>query len=199
MESTLSRSAERKLLKVRRLLKRKKPNFLRVDTKKRKKLEEVWRKPRGKGKQRRRRSSTIPLPDVGYRSPRKVRGLHPSGFKEILVHNVKDLENLNPKEHVLKIASDVGKRKKVEIVRKAVELGLRIVNLKNPEKFLEEVRKEIESRKLAKKIKEGEVEKKEEVGKGKVEAEKEEGKGKVMEKEESKEEAKEKGVGDEKA
>ncbi len=32
------------------------------------------------------------LVSIGYRGPKKVRGLHPKGVPEILVHNVQDIE-----------------------------------------------------------------------------------------------------------
>ena len=66
--------------------------------------------------------------DVGYRSPKMVRGFHPSGFEEKLVHNIKDLENVKPKQ-VVRIGHTVGFAKKSKIAEKAKELGLHVLNI----------------------------------------------------------------------
>jgi large subunit ribosomal protein L32e len=55
--------------------------------------------------------------------------LHPSGFEEIIVHNVKDLEQLNPKTQAARIGGSVGTKKRIEIGKKAEELDLRILNM----------------------------------------------------------------------
>ncbi|RLG18727.1 50S ribosomal protein L32e [Nanoarchaeota archaeon] len=193
MGSTSSKSVEKRLLKIRRLLKRKKPDFLRFDTHKRKKLDEVWRRPRGPGsKQRKREKSVTPLPEVGYRAPKKVRGLHPSGLEEVLVYNPENLDGLNPKQHIIKIASSVGRKKKVEIVEKALELGLRISNLKKPKEFLEEVKKKMELKRRVKEAEAKEVKGKEtqEEQKEKKESEKKGEEVKKTEEKEKKEERK---------
>lgn len=36
------------------------------------------------------------MPAIGYRTPRAVRDLHPSGYNDVLVHNMAELEDLNP-------------------------------------------------------------------------------------------------------
>ena len=67
-------------------------------------------------------------PQPGYGQPRKVRGLHPSGLKDVLVHNVKELAGLDKAVHAVRIARTVGKRKRAEIIKKAEELGLKVLN-----------------------------------------------------------------------
>ena len=48
----------------------------------------TWRVPRGlHSKVRRHFGYRPPLVSIGYRGPESVRGLHPSGFQEVLVHN----------------------------------------------------------------------------------------------------------------
>lgn len=130
MESTSSKSVER-LFRMRRKLGRKKPKFLRREHHRRKRLKEVWRRPRGSGsRQRLKKSYVLPMPEVGYRKPKAVRGLHPSGLIEFVVENPEALANLDPKKHILKISSRVGKKKKMEIVKRAVELGFKIANVR---------------------------------------------------------------------
>ncbi|RLE74567.1 MAG: 50S ribosomal protein L32e, partial [Thermoprotei archaeon] len=65
---------------------------------------------------------------AGYRGPRKVRGLHPSGFREVIVHNVEELSGVDPEREAVRIASTVGRRKRMEIIEKAAELGIRVLN-----------------------------------------------------------------------
>ncbi len=71
------------------------------------------------------------LVKVGYRGPKRARGLHPSGYRDILVHNVKDLEKLDPKTEAARIGHAVGRRKRISIVNKASTLGIRVLNKGN--------------------------------------------------------------------
>lgn len=109
---------------------KKKPKFIRHGAQFRKRIaRKGWKKPRGTdSKQRTKVKYRPPLPQVGYRQPRKVRNLHPSGLMDVLVSNEKVLEYLDPKKHFVRIASGVGKRKKALIVEKAKSLGFRIAN-----------------------------------------------------------------------
>lgn len=68
------------------------------------------------------------MPTVGYGAPTNLRYLHPSGFKEVLVHNLEELERVNEKREVARIAHGVGKRKKESMVKRAKELKIRILN-----------------------------------------------------------------------
>lgn len=118
-----------RLLRIRRILKRKKPEFLRQNWFRFPKLGEKWRRPKGRhSKLRRHEKGKGFLPKPGYRSPKLVRGLHASGLEEVRVFNPKELEGLNPKTHAVRIASQVGKKKRLEIMKKAKELGLRVLN-----------------------------------------------------------------------
>jgi large subunit ribosomal protein L32e len=60
--------------------------------------------------------------------PRAVRNLHPSGFKEVIVYNPDDLNNLDPTIQAARIAHTVGRRKRLKILEKAKELHIRILN-----------------------------------------------------------------------
>jgi large subunit ribosomal protein L32e len=70
----------------------------------------------------------IPVAQVGFRGPASVRGLHPSGFEEVLVHNTKEVENVNPETQAVRISSTVGDKKRELIVKKADELKIRVFN-----------------------------------------------------------------------
>jgi large subunit ribosomal protein L32e len=109
--------------------KRKIPEFRRPLSGTIKRIKESWRRPRGlHSKVRQKEKSKLKMPDIGYRQPKEVRGLHPSGFKEVLVRNLKDLERVDPSKEAIRIAATVGKKKREEIVKKAKELKIRILN-----------------------------------------------------------------------
>jgi large subunit ribosomal protein L32e len=46
----------------------------------------------------------------------------------VLVSNPSQLEALDPKTHVIRIASSVGAKKRGEIIKRAEELGLKVLN-----------------------------------------------------------------------
>ena len=108
---------------------RKLPKFARQEAWRLKRLGEAWRRPKGlDNKMRRRIKGYPPMVDVGYRTPKEARGLHPSGFEEVLVHNVKELEKIDPAKQAARIAHTVGARKKSEIMKKAEELKITVLN-----------------------------------------------------------------------
>ncbi len=111
------------------LKKRKKPKFHRQNSHRKKRVSDSWRKPRGRySHQREKEKSYGKRPTVGFRQPKEVRGKHPSGYYEVLVSNVNDLEKINPKTHAARIRATVGKKKRIEIIKKAEELGIKILN-----------------------------------------------------------------------
>ncbi|MFH1257195.1 MAG: eL32 family ribosomal protein [Candidatus Diapherotrites archaeon] len=84
-----------------------------------------WRKPRGIDIKFKQEDGA--LPRTGYKAPREIRFLHPSGFREALVSNAMQLEMFE-KNVVARIAGTVGEKKRREIVKKAKELGVRLLN-----------------------------------------------------------------------
>jgi len=102
-----------------------------------------WRKPRGlDNKIRLEKKGYPPKVKIGYRGPKRVRNLHPSGFEEVLIHSPDELVGLDPKKHAVRIAASVGLRKRLMIVQRATELGLRVLNPgKNVLEVLEAERK----------------------------------------------------------
>jgi len=118
-----------KIAKIRKKLKERETRFLRPWHWKLKRLGTSWRRPKGlDDKHRLKRKGYPPTVEVGYRSPKTVRGYHPSGYKEKIVSNPNEIEEIDPKVYAIRIAHTVGKRKRIEIVKKALKLGLKILN-----------------------------------------------------------------------
>ncbi|AJC71256.1 MAG: 50S ribosomal protein L32e [Thermococcus sp.] len=120
-----------RLLRVRARLKRKKPKFLRQEWWRYPKFKNdpKWRRPKGiDSKMRLKKKGKPRSPSIGWSSPKLVRGLHPSGYEEVLVHNVKELEAIDPTRQAARIARTVGARKREAIIARAKELGIKILN-----------------------------------------------------------------------
>lgn len=122
-------SATKRLLNTRKQQKSKKPTFKRTDSHKKKKLDDNWRRPRGlQSKLRRRFASKGAIVQVGYGSPKAVRGLHPSGFEEVMVRNPDDLQPIDPSYQAARIARTVGVRKRQMIEEIAKSREIKILN-----------------------------------------------------------------------
>ena len=74
--------------------KKKQPAFRRQEWYRYKRLSRSsWRKPSGlQSKVRLNRKYRPPMARIGYRKISSVRGLHPSGFEEVMVHKSSDLD-----------------------------------------------------------------------------------------------------------
>jgi large subunit ribosomal protein L32e len=106
-----------------------KPAFKRQDYHMKKRTPESWRKPRGGlSKQRRNMKSRGPMVESGFRSPKAARGLHPSGFEEVRVHNTDDLEGVDGDTQAVRIASSVGGRKRERIEDECEDREIRVLN-----------------------------------------------------------------------
>lgn len=129
------------ILKLRKKIKDKKPKFLCQESHKRKRIKKRWRYPRGiDSKLRLQNKGNGKRPSPGYSSPKAVRGLHKSGLEPVLVKNILSLENLDKKTQGV-IIGKTGKRNKVAILKKCVELDLIVLNENNPKKKIEIIEK----------------------------------------------------------
>ena len=117
-------------LDLRKKIKQRTPTFLREEWFRYKRIPKNWRRPDGISSKMRRNYKYRPNKvRVGYRGPQMVRGLHPSGFEEVLIYTPQDLESLNPKTQAARIGGSVGTKKRLAIEKKAKELHIRILNL----------------------------------------------------------------------
>jgi large subunit ribosomal protein L32e len=119
-----------KALKMRRKVKAKKPQFVRYESWRYARLRRSsWRRQKGlDNKVRLKFKGWEVSPNVGYRGPRAGRDLHPSGYKEIIIHNLEELEGIDPKQYAVRIAHTVGTRKRMLILGKTEELGVKVLN-----------------------------------------------------------------------
>lgn len=153
-------------LDIRKRIKSKKPTFIRQDAHKKAKLKVCWRKPRGlHSKMRMKKRSYRRLPAIGFGSPRMARDLNRIGLKEIVVNNVADLLHIKESKkdlslYCIVVASSVGTRKKVSIIKKALELGFAIDNVRNPETYEAKVKQMLDTRQKAAKARKSEQDKK---------------------------------------
>lgn len=84
-----------------------------------------WRVPRGIDVKRVVSDGFVPK--VGYSKEKSIRNLHPSGFREVLVRGVKDFDKV-PTNTAIRISAGIGKRKKLMIVDRAIEKGIKVLN-----------------------------------------------------------------------
>ena len=106
------------------------PNFLRTEWFRYKRLSRSgWRRPKGMdNKQRRNYKYRGAMVRVGHGKVAAARGLHSSGFREVMVQNPNDLESIDPETEAARIGRTVGGRKRERIHDRADELGIRILN-----------------------------------------------------------------------
>jgi large subunit ribosomal protein L32e len=128
-QQTLSKQELTRLLELRRLKKEKTPEFQRQESWRYVRIHDAWRKPKGVDSHMRLSVKGWPaLVKIGYRGPRAVRGLHPSGLRDVLVHNMAELETLSPNADAARFAAGVGRRKRIDLARRAKEMGIRVLN-----------------------------------------------------------------------
>jgi len=94
-------------------------------------VDPSWRKPKGiDNRVRRRFKGQAAMPKIGYGSNRKTRHLMPSGHKAFLVSNVADVDLLlmHNTTFAAEIAHSVSARKRIDIVARAKQLGVKVTN-----------------------------------------------------------------------
>jgi len=123
-------AALEKALRIRAKLKKKKPDFVRQESWRYDRLKENWRRPKGIDNKMRRKIKGWPSTvNIGYRGPKAARGLHPSGYEEVLIHNIEELKNVDPKTQAVRIAHTVGGRTKAQILAEARKKKIIVLNV----------------------------------------------------------------------
>ncbi|MBT4804785.1 50S ribosomal protein L32e [Candidatus Woesearchaeota archaeon] len=172
--------ADERLLKLKEKNRKTRSKFVVKESKFSARVKSRWRFPRGKhSKVRQMHRGRPKLVSTGFRSPKAVRGLHSSGLEFTTIGNVKELVALNPEKQGA-VISKIGNRKRLELLKLALEKKIVILNVKNVE---EQIKKIEDSFTAKKKIKEE---------KSKVKNKKEEDKKKNAEEKKKKEEGEKK-------
>jgi large subunit ribosomal protein L32e len=117
------------LLQARKKISDKRPKFVRQESWRYDRLSPNWRRPKGKDNKMRLQVSGVPcLVKIGYRGPKSGRGLHPSGYIEVMVFNKNDLGGVDPTRDAIRIGHTVGRRKREVILEEASKMKIKVLN-----------------------------------------------------------------------
>lgn len=144
----------KKLLEHRKKMKKKKPEFVRQEYNRRKKLPKNWRRPRGvHSKLRLRRRGKPARVAIGYGTPKQVKHLTKDGLKKVIICNLNDFKSLKKGEIAI-ISKTVGDRKKLEILKEAQKSGIKIHNFPKIKETIDMIENKQKQRKESRKYKE---------------------------------------------
>ena len=116
-------------MKIKKRMSQKRPKFRKYESWRFKRLKNYWRKPTGiDNKMRQKRKGWPKSVKIGYRSPKKIRNLHPSRLNEIMIFNIGDLTIVDPESQIARIGGSVGGRKRALIIKEALIRGIRVLN-----------------------------------------------------------------------
>lgn len=139
------------------------PKFLRHTSHKysklglRRKKKQIWRRPTGRdNKMREQRRGKPALVAIGYSTDKKQRGKI-NNKTPITINHISQLQNVK-KENIILLGKS-GKKKKLEIAKKAKEMKLEIYKL-NIDKFIKMNEKKAESKDKKTEVKDKKEEKK---------------------------------------
>ena len=120
----------KQLLELRNKIKEKKPDFIRQDNPKRMKVNYKWRKPKGiHSKIRHKFKGRRKMPSPGYKSPRKVKGMHSSGLRIVNISSIEKLSGIKNELEGIIVSQSVGMKKRLAIFKKAKELDIKVLNI----------------------------------------------------------------------
>merc|ERR1711962_1636061 len=108
-----------------------KKNFIRFKSDRLTRVKPNWRRSKGiDNRERRKFSGTSDMPGKGYKTPTAIKHLTPEGYRKVMISNIRDLEALKSLNSYYcgEIRHAIGAKKRIEIVAKADELGIFILN-----------------------------------------------------------------------
>ncbi|CRG96583.1 60S ribosomal protein L32, putative [Plasmodium gallinaceum] len=119
--------------KVGKIIKKRTKKFTRFQSNRFMRVKPAWRKPRGIDcRVRRRYKGTNLMPSIGYGSNKKTRFLLPNNKYKYIVRNVKEMEPLimNNTKYCVQIAHNVSSKKRKEIIERAKQINVSVINAK---------------------------------------------------------------------
>ncbi|MBU1704440.1 MAG: hypothetical protein KJ922_03680, partial [Nanoarchaeota archaeon] len=144
----------KELIEWQKLLKKKKPKFLRQDSHKKVKLGQKWRRPKGiDSKIRMRLKGYRRARSTGWGSPTAVKGLTKDGLMPVLVRCAKDIEDISEGQ-IAVISTRLGEKKKIDIIKALKEKSIKILNIKDADAYVKSVQDGLVSRKSKRKDRE---------------------------------------------
>jgi len=114
-----------------KIVKKRVKKFTRHQSDRYDKVKRNWRRPKGiDNRVRRKFKGMYLMPNIGYGSAKATRHMMPSGFRKVLINNVKELEVLmmSNKTYCAEIASGVSAKNRKNLVERAAQLAIRITN-----------------------------------------------------------------------
>merc|ERR1711890_34764 len=114
-----------------KIIKKRTKKFIRHQSDRYDKVKQSWRKPKGiDNRVRRKFKGMYLMPNIGYGSAKATKHMMPSGFRKVLIHNVKELEVLmmQNKKYCAEIAHGVSAKNRKVLVERAAQLAIRITN-----------------------------------------------------------------------
>ena len=105
-----------------------KPKFNRQELGRLPRIKDKWRAPRGiDSKKHEKKRGRGALPSIGYKKPERERDIH-YGFTAVRIQNISQLMGLDPEKEAAVIARQVGRLKRNQLIEKANELKITILN-----------------------------------------------------------------------
>ncbi|MBN2422502.1 hypothetical protein JXB41_04705 [Candidatus Woesearchaeota archaeon] len=140
------------LTELKRKIKLRKPKFTRQSSYKLKRLKnkDKWKKPKGYHSKLKARKAHKKLVSSGYGSPLGVRHCNNNGLAPVLVISKSHLFHIDNKEQGIVISGKLGLKKKLELIQKAHEMKITILNITDPEKYVQQMKQKIEEKKSKK-------------------------------------------------
>merc|ERR1712112_480774 len=114
-----------------KIVKKRTKKFTRHQSDRYDKVKRNWRKPKGiDNRVRRKFKGMYKMPNIGYGSSSVTRHMMPTGFKKVLIHNVKELEFLmmSNKTYAAEIARGVSAKNRKTLIERAAQLAIRVTN-----------------------------------------------------------------------
>jgi large subunit ribosomal protein L32e len=114
-----------------KIVKKRTKRFIRHQSDRYDKLKQNWRRPKGiDNRVRRKFRGMYKLPGIGYGSAKSTKHMLPTGFRKVLVHNLKELEVLmmQNKKFCAEIAHGVSSKNRKALIERAQQLAIRVTN-----------------------------------------------------------------------